>query len=70
MKSRYYVNDRAESTGEHEVHKEGCFKLKQARNTTPLGRFYTCHEAVATSKHEHYDNSDGCFFCSRACHSK
>ena len=70
MKSSYYVNDRAQPTGEHEVHKQGCYYLGLAHSTTYLGMFYTCQEAVATAKYERYNNSDGCAHCSPACHKR
>ncbi len=38
----YYVNDNAQSTGEHEVHKDGCYWLSQVRSKTYLGSYGSC----------------------------
>ena len=48
--AKYYVNDNAQSNGDHEVHKEGCYWLGQANSVTPLGECSSCHEAVRKAK--------------------
>jgi len=63
----YYVNNIAQSTGEHEVHKEGCEYFPIDR--TYLGYFATCQEAIDKAK-TIYSNVDGCYFCSRDCHTR
>jgi len=65
----YYVNDNAQSTGEHEVHKAGCSHMPYESNSTFLGYFSDCHEAVEKAR-EKYSNVDGCYFCARDCHTK
>lgn len=65
----YYVNDKPQITGEHEVHKDGCTYLPDIENRTFLGMFSTCKEAVEKAR-EKYNNVDGCYFCSYACHSR
>jgi len=67
--NHYYVNDNAQSTGEHEVHKEGCHKLPNPTNRTYLGYFENCHKAVTKAK-EIFRNVDGCYYCSNACHTR
>ena len=67
--SRYYINDTAQDTGEHEVHKEGCYWLGLAKSTTYLGEFYTCHGAMVAARNV-YSNVDGCAHCSPDCHSR
>jgi hypothetical protein len=37
----YFVNDNAQSNGDHEVHQDGCTWLKQARSTTPLNSLHS-----------------------------
>ena len=64
---KYVVNNEAQNTGEHEVHKEGCIKFPS--NYTSLGYFATCHEAVIKAK-EIFNNVDGCAFCSAECHTR
>ena len=61
MKS-YYVNN----NGDHEVHKEGCERLKMVLSKTYLGVFNNCEDAVREAQ-KTYSNADGCFYCSREC---
>ena len=63
----YYVNDRAQDTGEHEVHKAGCKFFPDS--TTDLGKHANCHGAIEKAK-EIYSNVDGCYYCSRDCHTR
>ena len=64
----YYVNENAQSNGDHEVHREGCTWLPDVSNRIYLGYFNSCHEAV-TSARKHYQQVNGCYFCSRDCHT-
>ena len=66
---KYYVNDNAQPTGEHEVHKEGCKYLKEIISKTDLGNHYTCKEAITAAKKK-YSNVDGCYYCCNDCHKK
>ncbi|TCC98729.1 hypothetical protein EZ444_05480 [Pedobacter hiemivivus] len=66
----YYVNDNAQSTGEHEVHKDGCYWLSQVRSKSYLGSYASCGSAIARAKAYHYSNSDGCASCCPLCHTK
>lgn len=63
----YYVNDTTQATGEHEVHKEGCNYFPS--NRSYLGYYSSCHEAIKRAK-EKYSNVDGCYTCSRPCHTR
>jgi len=67
--SKYYVNKKAQSGGEHEVHTTGCSFLPAQENRVYLGEFNSCGPAVTEAK-KHYSNVDGCFYCSNACHTK
>ena len=67
--TKYYVNDNAQSTGEHEVHTESCSHGPDPSNRTYLGNFTNCKDAVQKAK-QHYDNVDGCYYCSELCHKK
>ncbi|TNE56926.1 MAG: hypothetical protein EP340_10385 [Alphaproteobacteria bacterium] len=67
--ARYYVNKNAQSTGEHEVHRESCQKLPYPENRIFLGNFNSCQPAV-TEARRYYKNVDGCFHCSRPCHTR
>lgn len=62
----YYVNNRAQNNGDHEVHVSGCSYMPSDR--TYLGDFSSCAPAVAAAK-RYYIQSNGCYYCSRACHT-
>ena len=64
----YYVNDNAQSNGDHEVHKDGCSYMPSALNRTYLGVYSTCQPAVTEAKKKH-KQSNGCYYCSRECHT-
>lgn len=63
----YYVNNVAQSSGEHEVHKEGCTYFPS--NRTYLGYFLNCQEAIQKAR-TIYSNVDGCYTCARPCHTR
>lgn len=62
----YYVNNQAQSNGDHEVHTSTCSFLPTDKKY--LGVFSHCREAVLEAK-KTYRQSNGCFFCSRECHT-
>lgn len=64
----YYVNENAQSNGDHEVHKQGCSFLPQPQNRIYLGEFFNCKDAVKEAK-EYYDQVNGCYYCSEDCHT-
>jgi hypothetical protein len=64
--AQYYVNNNAQPNGDHEVHKAGCEWMPG--NKTALGDHATCHSAVAAAKRIHRQ-SNGCYYCSRDCHT-
>jgi hypothetical protein len=64
----YYVNKNSQSNGDHEVHKSGCSYLPAEANRLYLGTFETCAPAVREAK-KTYPQSNGCYFCSRACNT-
>jgi hypothetical protein len=63
----YYVNNDAQSTGEHEVHKDGCSYMP--RNKTYLGLYTNCAAAVQKARTV-FSNVDGCYYCCNACHTR
>jgi len=65
----YYVNDNPQSTGVHEVHKEGCSFMPSILNRTYLGMFSNCRDAVAKAI-TIYNNVDGCYYCANECHTR
>lgn len=64
----YYVNKNAQSNGDHEVHTATCSFLPESGNRIYLGDYTACSPAVTKAK-QHYTQSNGCFYCSRACHT-
>ena len=64
----YYVNDKPQSNGDHEVHKEGCYWLSLVSSRTYLGVFSSCHGAVREAK-KIYSTANGCIHCSPDCHT-
>ena len=64
----YYVNQVAQSNGDHEVHVSTCTYLPDSNNRLYLGEFYYCRDAVIEAK-KHYLKSNGCYFCSNPCHT-
>ena len=68
MAGRYAVNNNPDHRGHHEVHREGCRFWTLLTSVTPLGYHETCHTAVVAAK-QIYWTADGCFYCSRTCHS-
>lgn len=67
--ARYYVNRNAQQNGDHEVHKSRCRFLPDEGNRVYLGDHMSCHAAVAEAR-RYYDQVNGCFFCSRECHTQ
>ncbi len=63
----YYVNNNAQPTGEHEVHRHGCAWMPTDRQN--LGDHPTCQSAVRAAR-QHFSNVDGCAHCSPDCHTK
>lgn len=65
----YYVNDNAQSNGDHEVHTASCSFLPEASNRRYLGYFDGCRDAVREAK-KYHTQVNGCYYCSNACHTQ
>lgn len=63
----YYVNDRAQANGDHEVHKSGCSYMPA--NKTYLGLHASCADAVEAAR-KIYKQSNGCYYCNFLCHTQ
>ncbi|HEX2062148.1 MAG TPA: hypothetical protein VHK90_15520 [Thermoanaerobaculia bacterium] len=63
----YHVNNNAQANGDHEVHRDGCSFMPS--NTTYLGVFNNCHDAVNAAR-RYYSQVNGCAFCAGACHTQ
>jgi hypothetical protein len=66
--ANYYVNQNAQSNGDHEVHRDPCSWMPDVANRTYLGSFDNCQDAVRAAK-AHYTQVNGCKHCSPACHT-
>jgi hypothetical protein len=64
----YYVNKNAQTNGDHEVHKLDCSFLPDSENRILLGDFSNCRDAVTSAK-RYYTQCNGCYYCSRECHT-
>lgn len=64
--ARYVVNRNQQSSGDHEVHKDGCIYFPYSY--LELGDHASCFTAVATAK-SYYSTANGCYTCSNACHT-
>lgn len=69
MYYNYYVNEREQTNGDHEVHRQDCQWLPSDSNRIYLGSFNNCADAVTAAK-QHYIQVNGCATCSRACHTQ
>lgn len=65
---RYYVNKNMQANGDHEVHTTGCSWMPEAHNRIYLGDFSACRAAVNEAR-KHYNQVNGCYYCSNACHT-
>lgn len=66
----YCVNAEAQDNGDHEVHEQGCTYWPSAYNVRALGYHLTCQSAVTAAKKAYpYWKINGCYFCSRLCHT-
>lgn len=63
----YFVNTIAQENGDHEVHKDSCIYIPN--NKKYLGQFPACAGAVQEAR-KHYQQVNGCKFCSRECHTQ
>ena len=64
----YYVNKNEQANGDHEVHRERCAYLPYLQNRIYLGDFASCYPAVAKAR-QYYSRVNGCYWCSRECHT-
>lgn len=67
----YYLNKNAQPTGEHEVHKSGCYRMPEEENCIYLGLFSNAIKAVEKAKTMYSDAIiDGCYYCSEEAHRR
>ena len=65
----YYVNNNAQSNGDHEVHHRDCPYLPLPQNSTYLGDFNSCEPAVEEAKKQ-YTKANGCASCCPGCNTQ
>ena len=64
--AKYYVNNKAQANGEHEVHVSTCLFMPMSAKY--LGDFTHCADAVRAAKAV-YPQTNGCYLCSKECHT-
>lgn len=67
----YYVNNRRQDSadGNHnEVHTSDCYYYKQATDTSYLGSFSRCQDAMVEARKKYPYSADGCKHCCPNCH--
>lgn len=66
---QYYVNNRSQANGDHEVHQSvGCPFPAAPQNQVSLGDHPNCSSAVRSAR-TMYATANGCAYCSPACHT-
>jgi hypothetical protein len=67
---QYCVNENAQANGDHEVHNVTANKtcLPALSNRRNLGEQTDCWAALDAAK-RHFDDVDGCAYCTPACHT-
>lgn len=65
---KFFVNKNSQPNGDHEVHKEGCNYMPDYYNRIDLGYHSNCQSAVRKAK-EYYNQSNGCYYCCKECHT-
>lgn len=66
---KYYVHTTTDGQGDYEVHKEGCTRMPAQHNRRYLGDFASCTHAVNEAKGQGFIPANGCYWCSRPCHT-
>ena len=59
---RFYVNKQAQPNGDHEVHRETCYRLPSASNRIYLGDYASSESALREAR-KYYSQADGCYYC-------
>lgn len=67
---KYYINNNIQANGDYEVHAEGC-NYFPIQDYSYLGEFLHCSSAVnaARVKYPTRKRINGCYYCSRECHT-
>ena len=65
----YYINTKAQSNGDHELHINNCPSFPKPENRREIGAFSTCSAALDIAK-KIYPTADGCIFCIPECHTR
>jgi len=63
----YYVNKKAQLTGEHEIHKSSCRRLPKIENRIALGHCAT-YAAAKSLARNHFSKVDACYYCLQEYH--
>lgn len=65
----YRLNLNRQANGDHEVHEQGC-TYYPTQNYDSLGSHDSCKSAVSKAKKDYPNKQiNGCYYCSRSCHT-
>lgn len=66
---KYVLNLNVQSNGDYEVHETNC-NWAPVSNYENLGYHHNCKDAVVKAKKRHPNKRiNGCYYCSRPCHT-
>ncbi|NGP87553.1 hypothetical protein [Fodinibius halophilus] len=65
----YYVHIYTDDDGDHEIHTDECDFLPKPTHRDYLGYYNNCENAVEEAGNNGYSPVNGCYFCSRDCHT-
>lgn len=66
---RFYVNKYSQSQHSHEIHTTGCSFLPFEKNRIFLGNLEDCKAAIIEAQ-KYFKQVNGCYYCSKACHTE
>ena len=66
--NEYYINRKANPTGEHEIHKGNCEWLPEPKNREYLAKDCSFLTAKTLAHYKGYVYVDGCYYCCRQNH--
>jgi hypothetical protein len=67
--AQYRVNKNQQSSGDYEVHKQGCRYFDGLTNFEELGEHPTCQSAISKAQSIVGNSADGCSICIPECHT-
>lgn len=60
--THYYINNRTQRNGEHQIHRTGCTFMPDGDTRAYLGEFDSCASALAEAR-KRYKQATACRYC-------